>query len=152
MSKLILKPALFSIFFLFITSCNVFKTALYDQYSYEKVTSLKVESLHLMSEAEKPYAEFDEQVKQLVIEIEKLTEYEKNKPNNELSYGMLQLLKDPEKSLLGGFFKRWEEKNTLSKVFVDESKKQVEEAFDLLIKYESSKDKEEISSYLNTNK
>ena len=75
-------------------------------------------------------------------------EYEKNKPNNEITFAMWQLLNDKEKSLLAGFFKRWEEKETLSPVFLKESKKQVIEALDLLIQYEIKKDNQSKDSLL----
>ena len=49
---------------------------------------------------------------------------------------------DKEKNLLAGFFKRWETKGIISPVFIQESKKQVLDTFDLLIEYEIKKDKE----------
>ena len=53
------------------------------------------------------------------------------------------------------FFKRWKEKETLTPVFLAESKKQVMEALDLLIQYEIKKNKESKNNLLdliNTNK
>jgi len=145
-----------SIFVLVISiallTCNSFKTALYDQYSYERSISLKVDALELMNEATEPYAEHVEEVKTYLVEFQKLKEYEKNKANNELSYEMIKLIGNPEKNLLGGFFKRWKEKNTISKIMIGETKGQIGEAFDILIKYEAKKNKEnkdEITQYLS---
>jgi hypothetical protein len=125
-----------------VTSCDSTKTALFDHYSYQKTTELKVETSRLMDKATTPFATHKEEVENLLLDIEKLTEYEKNKPENETTFAMWNTLTDKEKNLLSGFFKRWEEKGTCSTVFLDESKKQVMEAMDLLIQYEIKKDKE----------
>lgn len=151
MKNRILKTLLLTITLVIVNSCNLLKTALYDQYTYENVTSLKVESLHLMSSAESSFANFKYEVDQLKIDLEKISEYEKNKSNNKITYEMINLIKNHDKNLLGGFLKRWEEKDKLSESFIEESKIQVEEAFDLLIKYELNKEKDSISNYLKQN-
>jgi hypothetical protein len=142
--KLLLIPVL-----LLIVSCNSTKTALYDQYSYQKTTELKVTSSQLMDMATTPYSTHKEAVEKLLLEIDKLTEYEKNKPNNEITFAMWKVLSDREKNLLAGFFKRWEQKGTFSQIFLDESKKQIMEALDLLIQYEVNKDKVSKDGLLN---
>lgn len=122
-------------------SCESTRTAIFDQYSYQKTTELKVETTRLIDKATTPYSKNTAEVEALLLNIEKLTEYEKNKPDNEITFAMWTVLSDQEKNLLGGFFRRWREKETLSPVFVSESKKQVVEALDLLIQYEIKKDK-----------
>ncbi len=130
---------LLSILLLF--SCTATKTALYDQYSYQKTTEIKVSSLELMSTAATSYSLHKTDADKLLLDIDKQIEYEKNKSNNEISYAMWQIVRDQEKNLLGGFIKRWSEKSSFSSVFIDESKKQVSNAFDILIQYEVKKDK-----------
>jgi hypothetical protein len=142
--KLLLIPVLF-----LIVSCSSTKTALYDQYSYQKTTELKVVSSQLMDLAITPYPNHKEEVEKLLLDIDKLTEYEKNKPNNEITFAMWKVLSDKEKNLLTGFFKRWEQKGTLSQTFLEESKKQIMEAIDLLIQYEINKDKVSRDGLLN---
>jgi hypothetical protein len=138
-----LKFASLSIVISFVmTSCITTKTALFDQYSYQKTTALKVETAKLMNEATTPYAIHKKDVEALLLNIEKLAEYEKNKPDNEITFAMWKLLTDNEKNLLTGFFKRWEAKGIFSQVFLEESKRQVLETLDLLIQYEIKKDKE----------
>ncbi|SNR32922.1 hypothetical protein [Flavobacterium sp. ov086] len=132
-----------------ITSCISTKTALYDSYSYQKTTELKVEASKLMDEAISPYSIHTKEVEALLLNIEKLTEYEKNKPNNEITFSIWKVLNDKEKNLLAGFFKRWETKGILSQPFLEESKKQVLDAFDLLIQYEIKKDKESKDAILD---
>jgi DNA transposition AAA+ family ATPase len=48
-------------------------------------------------------------------------------------------MKDPDKNLLGGFLKRWKEKDKLSAVFVDEAKRLISTGFDQIIGLESGK-------------
>lgn len=147
-SKLKLIVFLVSISFL-MSSCISTKTALYDHYSYQKTTALKVEASKLMDQANTPYVLHKKEVEALLLDIEKLSEYEKNKPNNEITFAMWKVLNDKEKNLLAGFFKRWETKGILSQTFLDESKKQVLDAFDLLIQYEIKKDKESKDAILD---
>jgi hypothetical protein len=132
-----------------IASCTSTKTALFDQYSYQKTTELKVETVQLMDKATEPYTIHKEEVETLLLNIEKLAEYEKNKPNNEITFEMWKILNDKEKNLLAGFFKRWETKGIISPVFLEESKKQVLDALDLLIQYEIKKDKESKDALLD---
>jgi hypothetical protein len=145
-----LKLQLISFLIAFVmTSCVSTKTALYDSYSHQKTTALKVAITALMSKANTPYAMHKEEVETVLLDIEKLTEYEKNKPHNEITFSMWKLLTDKEKNLLAGFFKRWETKGVLSQGFIEESKKQLSDALDLLIQYEIKKDKESKDALLD---
>lgn len=146
-----LKSKLIAILFLsFATiSCESTRTAVFDQYSYQRTTEIKVETSKLMDKATTPYSTNKHEVKVLLLNIEKLVEYEKNKPDNEITFTMWNVLTDEEKNLLGGFFKRWKENETLTPIFLEESKKQVLEALDLLIQYEIKKDKTSKESLLD---
>lgn len=135
--------------FFAITSCTSTKTALFDHYSYQKTTELKVETSKLMDKAITSYSTHKEEVEALTLSIEKLAEYEKNKPNNEITFAMWKLLTNKEKNLLAGFFKRWETKGIVSRAFLEESKKQVLDALDLLIQYEIKKDRESKDALLD---
>lgn len=135
--------------FFAITSCTSTKTALFDHYSYQKTTELKVETSKLMNKAITSYSTHKEEVEALTLSIEKLAEYEKNKPNNEITFAMWKLLTNKEKNLLAGFFKRWETKGIVSRAFLEESKKQVLDALDLLIQYEIKKDRESKDALLD---
>lgn len=155
MKHLKLKHLLFFITISFIfSSCNPTRTALFDQYSYEKTIELKVEADKLISKATTPYSANHEEIEKLFLNVEKLVEYEKNKPNNEITFEMLKMLNNKDKNLLAGFFKHWETKGVVSKSFLEESKKQILTAFDLLIQYEIKKDKqskEELLDLINLN-
>ena len=130
------------LFSVFITSCNSLKTAVFDQHAYQKSIEIKVETENLMDKATTPYQDHLKDIGELGLEIEKILEYEKNRPNNEITYAMWQLLADKDKNLLVGFFKRWQQKGELNAVFIGEVKKQIAQAMDLLILYEAKKDKE----------
>lgn len=126
---------------LMLSACNGIKTAIYDQYSYQQEVTLKVATKSILDQATNPYEDYKNEVSVLLLEMEKMEEYEKNKPHNELSYQMWQLMTDTEKNNVAGLFKYWEEKGQLSPVFLSEATDQVMETFDVLIQYEVSKDK-----------
>ncbi|NBL65733.1 hypothetical protein GV828_11030 [Flavobacterium sp. NST-5] len=137
------------VFALTLISCEATRTAVFDQYSYQRTTELKVETSRLMDKAITPFAQNKPEINALLLNIEKLKEYEKNKPNNEITFAMWNILSDSEKNLLGGFFKKWKENNNLSPAFVSEAKKQITEAIDLLIQYEIKKDQTSKDNLMN---
>ncbi|MDQ7916316.1 hypothetical protein RBU60_01915 [Mesonia sp. MT50] len=126
---------------IFLVSCEGLRTAAFDQYSYQKATEIKVEAANLLDSAVYPYAEHEQKVEKLREDLQKIIEYEKNKSYNDISLAMWQILSDEEKNLLAGLLKRWENQQQLSPAFVQESKAQVMEAINLIIKYEAAKDK-----------
>jgi hypothetical protein len=138
----------FSICLVFV-SCQSTRTAVYDQYSYQQTTALKVEASIVMDKATTPYSNHKIEIEKLLLDIDKLVEYEKNKPDNEITFVMWQVLTNKDKNLLAGFFKRWEEKGSFSAAFLEESKKQIIDAMDLLIQYEIKKDKQSKDNLLS---
>lgn len=119
-------------------ACGV-SISLHDHYAYTQATSLKVDSLKLMDKAVEDYSMHEDGVDDLLTKIEKAHEYEKARPKNEITIEMWEILKDPDKDLLGGFLKMWEEKGKVSYAFIEEKKKQIAEAFDQIIELESVK-------------
>jgi type IV secretory pathway TrbF-like protein len=107
--------------------------------AYEHATSLKVDALALMEAATEPYAQHEADVQQLRTDLRKAYEFARGRPNNEISARQWDILIDPERDLLGGFLRDWQERSTLSAVFVTEKKAQVAEAFDTIIELESGK-------------
>lgn len=114
-------------------------TAPYSQFAYEKTISLKVEALQLMDQATEPYSSHAAEVQNLETNLEKAYEYAKGRPKNEISTKQWQILKDPDRNLLGGFLKRWRTESTLSPTFIKEAKGLVSEAFDTISGLESGK-------------
>ena len=110
--------------------------------AYEYATTLKVETLALMDLATQPYEDYRTDIHLLLMKIDQAYEYANGLPKNEISARQWEILKDPDRDLLGGFFKYWEEKSTVPKVYIDEMKEQVVEAFDTIIGLESRKIKQ----------
>lgn len=113
--------------------------SLHDHYAYTQATSLKVDSLKLMDRAVEDYSMHEDEVDDILTKIEKAHEYEKARPKNDETIKMWEILKDPDKDLLGGFFKMWKEKGKVSQFFIEEKKKQIVKAFDEIIELESAK-------------
>jgi lipopolysaccharide biosynthesis protein len=122
---------------LIFQSCTTI--SLYDQYAYNQTTSLKVEALSLMDQATESYTEQQETVEALQMKIEKAYEYEKNRPKNEITIKMWEILKSQEKNLLGGFITRWKNEGKLNSTFISEAKLQIAEGFDYIAQLESGK-------------
>ena len=127
---------------LLLSSCSAIRMAPFDQYSYQQAISLKVESTELLDQATGPYADHEEEVNELLKEVAKMLEYEKNKEDNNITFRMWEILADEERNLLAGLLLKWKEDGQLNEFFRDEAVGQVQEAFDLIIKFEAKKDKE----------
>lgn len=111
----------------------------FDQQAYIYTTSVKVDALNVMDLATNDFAAHSKEVKELQTQLQKIYEYEKNRPKNEITLKQWDILLDPEGHLLGGYLNRWETQKTLSKTFVTEAKKLVDKAFDQIAGLESKK-------------
>ena len=92
-----------------------------------------------MEKATEPFEDHRDEVAALTIELAKAYEFAKGRPKNEISTRQWEILKDPERNLLGGFLARWERDSTLNRAFVDAQKGIVSDAFDTIIGLESGK-------------
>jgi len=135
--KLFSKSYSFLLLLILLVGCK--STALFDQYAYVEATSIKVDALSLISHSSANYADYEKEVNALNIKIEKVYEYEKHRANNETSAQLWELLKSPDKNLLGGLLKKWKTDSRLSEAFAQEAKVQASEAFDIIIELESKK-------------
>ncbi len=134
-----IKVYLFSI--VLIVSFGCASISSFDQYAYIQTTSLKVDALNIMDLAIEDYETHKLEVKELQTSLQKLYEYEKNRINNEITLQMWDKLLNEEGHLLGGFIKKWEKDTTLNIAFINNSKKQVSSAFDIIASLESNKNK-----------
>ncbi|WP_430412402.1 hypothetical protein [Kordia sp.] len=126
--------------FLLVTSCASLQKAVFDQYSYQKGTEIKVDALRLMDKATTQYSSQTAAIDHLETEMAKIIEYEKNKPENQIGFAMWKMIANPDKKFVAGFLKMWKEKGTVSPVFIEQAKEQVTEALDLILQYEGKKD------------
>lgn len=131
---------------LLVLELSCASTALFDQYSFDKTIDAKIESLSLMKKAVDEFDIHQEVVEEHFEELEKIYEYDKRRTNNILTTKMWEILLNEDNNLFAGFIKRWRENGPQNQVFVEEASKQIEEAFDLLLDFESAKNKEEINS------
>jgi hypothetical protein len=75
----------------------------------------------------------------LKIKLEKAYEYAKGRPKNDIVTKQWEIMKNPNRNLLGGFLVRWKKKGVLSKTFIAEAKKNIALGFDQIIGLESGK-------------
>mgnify|MGYP003683046427 CR=1 FL=1 len=125
---------------LLVSSCTSLRAPVFDQYSYQKATELKVDATRLMDKATMQYDSQAEAIEHFEGELEKMLEYQKNRPNNQISYAMWKMMANPDKKFIAGFLKRWKEEGKLSSFFITEAKGQIVEALDLILQYEGKKD------------
>jgi len=113
--------------------------ALFNERAYDQATTLKVEALALMEKATEPFADHEEAVEALQIKVDAAFEYARGRPKNELSARQWEVMRDPERNLLGGFLSRWRQQGSLGAAFVTEAARLVADAFDQIIGLESGK-------------
>ena len=113
----------------------------YSPTAYKYATSLKVETLALMSKATNSYSKHKDEVEKLTVELNKAHEYVKGVPSNSISAKQWKILVKPDGKLLGKFWLKWKNNTKLSKGIVSEFKKIVADAFDQIICLEVNKDK-----------
>ena len=126
---------------LYITAGCGNMQSVYSEQAYQQAVSLKVESLNLMETATESFSTRQAAVETLQTDLQKAFQYAQGRPNNETTTRQWQLLMDPERNLLGGFLALWEENGSLTKVFIEENKKIISDAFDTIIELESGKRK-----------
>jgi len=129
--------ALLPLFAALLTACPTISG--YSETAYRYATTLKVESLALMDKASESYADHATEATNLMLEIDKAYEYARGRPNNEISTRQWNILRSPDRALLGGFIARWKAQDKLSPTFITEVKENVSDAFDTISELESGK-------------
>ncbi len=122
-----------------LAGCNNL-IAPYNQTAYANATSIKAEALLLMAKATETYSDHQSEVDALMLRVEQAYEYAKGIPKNEDSTRQWEILKNPERNLLGGFMKRWREHGPLGETFIKNAREDlVGPAFEEIIRLESGK-------------
>ena len=124
-------------FLLFFCSGCTPLTAEYDAIAYDRATSIKVDALDLMAKAQTPYVDNIDAIEAIETRIDKAYEYAKGRPRNQIITKQWQIIRDRQRNSLGGFLQRWQEKKTLSRMFIREAHLLVEKGFDQIIGLES---------------
>ena len=126
----------------------------YDQLAYTQTTSLKVDVLNLMDESSEPYSSHAKEVDAVVLNLRKAMEYEKHRPNNDITVKMWGKMLDStaQKGIIGSYLASWKKSGTKSQTLIDEYKPLAAEGFDLIADLESHKIKAgdgSVTSFLN---
>jgi hypothetical protein len=122
---------------IWLTACATISR--FDQYAYTQTTSIKVDACNLMGHATENYDVHAADVQKVQTDINKMFEYEKNRPKNIFSEKMWTILKDSTGHSFGGFVKRWQREGKLDAAFVAESQAIVSQSFDQISQLESGK-------------
>src|SRR5665647_2692675 len=82
------------VFLLSFTGCATISS--FDQYAYTQTTSLKVDAMNTMDLATDEYTTHEKTVQDLQTRLQKVYEYEKNRPKNEITLKMWDKLLDAD--------------------------------------------------------
>ncbi len=94
----------------------------FDQYNYSQTTAIKVDALELMDLAVNDYNSFETKDQEFQTKLEKIYEYEKNKPKNDLTIQLWNKLIDTKGHLLGGLLNRWKTEKKLNGTFLQKKR------------------------------
>ena len=114
--------------------------SLYDHFTYTETIEAKLATLSLMEKSDSPFTENEDEVVDVKNQLEKMEIYEKGKSRNDITGKMWELLRSDE-HLVGSYLKLWEEKGSLNPEFAEQAIPQIEEAYDLMLLFETKKDK-----------
>jgi len=120
-----------------LTACATISP--FSEQAYQQATSLKVDALALIDKASDPYPSHKSDVDTLILNIDKAYEYAKGRPKNEESTKQWAIIENPNGHSLGGFLKRWQDKNTIDAEEIEDAKNLVSDGFDTVIGLESGK-------------
>lgn len=125
--------------FLLLSFIGCASISSFDQQAYYQTTSLKVDALNIMDLAKDEYSVYEKSVREFETQVQKIYEYEKNRPKNEITIQLWDKLLDQNGHLLGGFLNRWETDKKFGETYIVEAKKLVDKAFDQIAGLESKK-------------
>src|SRR5690242_21764299 len=77
--------------------------ARYDQVAYEHATSAKVDTLRLMVKATDGYDNHQKEIEALLTQLDKAYEYDRGRQLNRITVAQWDILRDPNRNLVGGF-------------------------------------------------
>ncbi len=121
---------------LFFASCATY----YDHYTLTQTVEAKAMMDSLIANATNDFADHETEVNAMKEQINKMVIYETAKDKDIIMLKMWQLLAS-ENSAVQDFFETWESQGSMSEAFIPEFKPEINNLFDLMIDYESKKDK-----------
>ena len=115
--------------------------SLYDHFTLTETVATKVQMENLLDNATTPYTDNLAAINALKTQMQKMLVYERTKDKNVVTTKMWELMTG-ENSTINSFLETWESQGTMSAPFVEEFRPQITEMFDLMIDFESKKDKQ----------
>src|SRR5437660_4468665 len=111
-----------------ITRCNTIST--YDQAAYAQGVNMKVDMLALMDKASGTYEAHTGDISKLNVALAKGYEYDKNRPRNEMTRQMWEVLlfkspSDPRNGIWPRFLEEWKAAGTLKPAEITNDKEDV---------------------------
>jgi len=136
-SKPFLKPLLL-VFAVLAVGCGSLM-ATFDQTAYSQVTSLNVDAQALIDKSTEDYSKHTADVTALRLALDKAIEYDKHRPNNQITNAMWGLMSDTTGHLLGGFLVKWRKDGKESPAFAANIKVVIDSAFSQIAELEIKK-------------
>jgi hypothetical protein len=121
------------------TFSSCYNLTAFNEKAYNKAVVLKVASLELMDKAVDNYTNHSAEADSLRHNLKLAFEYAKGRPDNDIITKQWEIMIDPDRNLIGGFLRIWEEDIKLSPAFVNEAQSVIGDAFDTIIGLESGK-------------
>lgn len=94
-----------------------------------------------MDRASTPYSQNTEKIDGAILDLNKAYEYDKGRFKNQITVQLWTKLLNPEGNLFGGFIRYWKRRGELHPAYIEEKKKDIEDAFDQIIQLEQGKQK-----------
>lgn len=112
----------------------------FDQNSYDSATALKAKSITLLSHANEPFVNYQNDVADLQARLSGELAYEQGKSHNEVSSEQWKILSDPTQDLLGKMLLEWSQGKHFTKDYLREKTDQIAQGFDQILRLEGSKE------------
>lgn len=112
----------------------------YSLEAYKNATTLKAETQALIDKSNERYSNHASEVDALMTKINAAYEFAAGTPYNQLSARQWDILRDPNRRLVGGYMALWKQRGIIPHTaFRKDQKNQIGEAFDEIICLEANK-------------
>ncbi len=130
----------FCLLLLVLGNCSILKPR-FDPVGHQNAVTLQKEALALMEKASGSFVPHAEAVYSLMTRVERAYEHARPRYKNSRVTGTWDALRNPLGNRLGRFMLEWEKEDVLDETYIKDSKKSVEEDFNLLVELEEGKKK-----------
>ncbi len=110
--------------------------------AYKTATTLKAETLALMSKANEPYRRHEDEIDALSTKIDAAYEFAAHRRANAAETALWDQLRAPDGQFFGTFLVQWRKSGTVGEYFIGEYRGQVAEIYDTIICVEANREKD----------